>query len=413
MDYVVSPKVKEIVDKMVSLDAVKKGLEFIKEDNDQTVQNQLDLAMIPSPTFHEQEKAKAFMKYFEDLGLSDVHMDRFGNVVGTRKGKGKGPTVLMEGHMDTVFPMDTKLEPKIENGVIHLPGIGDDTRGMVVCLTVARALDAAGIETDGDIVFVGTVEEEGMGSLGGMKKFLSENKIDASISVDGPSPIGITYEATGFKTYEATFYGIGGHAYGAFGKVANPLHAAARAVAKIADFQVPEDPRTTFCVSNFHAGSDASIHAIVPSATIKFNFRSNSAEELEKLNTRIMNALQEAADEETARWGKDTITWDYKQYCDVPAASQDPHTPIVEALYTIIKHLGYEPKFEQGGSTNCNMALDAGIPAVCLGSGGPSTDAHMLSEFFVIDKAYEGAQQAFLLALALAGVSGSSPSVME
>lgn len=92
---------------------------------------------------------------------------------------------------------------------------------MVVCLTVARALDAAGIETDGDIVFVGTVEEEGMGSLGGMKKFLSENKIDASISVDGPSPIGITYEATGFKTYEATFYGIGGHAYGAFGKVAN------------------------------------------------------------------------------------------------------------------------------------------------------------------------------------------------
>ena len=409
MDYVVSPKVKEIVDKMVSLDAVKKGLEFIKEDNDQTVQNQLDLAMIPSPTFHEQEKAKAFMKYFEDLGLSDVHMDRFGNVVGTRKGKGKGPTVLMEGHMDTVFPMDTKLEPKIENGVIHLPGIGDDTRGMVVCLTVARALDAAGIETDGDIVFVGTVEEEGMGSLGGMKKFLSENKIDASISVDGPSPIGITYEATGFKTYEATFYGIGGHAYGAFGKVANPLHAAARAVAKIADFQVPEDPRTTFCVSNFHAGNDAGIHAIVPEATIKFNFRSDSQQVLDELYQRILNALQEACDEETARWGKDTIPFTHKRYANVPAGTQDVHSPIVEATYAVIRSLGYEPEFLHGGSTNCNMAIGKNIPAGCLGAGGEDCGAHTLQEFFETTDAYKGVQQALLLA----GVDGVIPSILE
>ena len=246
-----------------------------------------------------------------------------------------------------------------------------------------------------------------------MKTWLDDNAVDASISVDGPSAKGIIYEATGHMTCEATFHGIGGHAHGAFGKVANPLNAAARAVAKIADFQVPSDPKTSFCVSNFHAGNDAGIHAIVPEATIKFNFRSDSQQVLDELYQRILNALQEACDEETARWGQDTITFTHKRYANVPAGTQDVHSPIVEATYAVIRSLGYEPEFLHGGSTNCNMAIGKNIPAVCLGAGGEDCGAHTLQEFFETTDAYKGVQQALLLALLLAGVDGVIPSILE
>ena len=254
-----------------------------------------------------------------------------------------------------------------------------------------------------------------MGSLGGMKDFLDHNPdIDGSINVDGAWTESITYEATGFKTYEVNFYGIGGHAYGAFGLMANPLHAAARAVAKIADFQVSDDPKTTFCVSNFHAGNDAGVHAIVPKATIKFNFRSNSAELLEELDQRIFKAIQEACDEETARWGKDTITWDSVQYCDVPAGNQDIHAPLVEATYLAAKHLSPDPEkvyFNQGGSVNGNMAVARGLPCVTIGGGLVDTKCHNLEEYDPTENSHLCPQEVMLLLLMAAGIEGKTESV--
>lgn len=202
-----------------------------------------------------------------------------------------------------------------------------------------------------------------------------------------------------------TFHGIGGHACGAFAKVANPLHAAARAIAKIADFQVPSYPMTTFAVTNFEAGNLSSVHAIVPEATIRFNFRSNSQDELEKLRERIFAAIDEACKEETDRWGKDTITYDYKHICDVNAGNQDSHASIVEGAMAASHFLGCEePELGNGGSTNCNRALEAGLPAVCLGGGGDyDSKCHTLEEQFKIEGAYKGCQLAMLLALLCAG----------
>ena len=143
------------------------------------------------------------------------------------------------------------------------------------------------IKTFGDIVFVATTREEGMGGLGGMKDFLNDNDdIDISLTIDNNDMSVLIFEATSGETYEVNFYGIGGHAFGAFGEMAQPIHAAARAVAKIADFTVPSDPKTSFCVSNFHGGTATGVHAIASQATIKFNFRSNSPEELAKLRTK-------------------------------------------------------------------------------------------------------------------------------
>ena len=406
MEYKVSEQVRQKFDALVKDEKVQKALKFMEEDQDEVIDRQIELTLIPAPTYHEQKKAERMLEMFKEEGLSDCHIDEYGNCVGIRKGTGGGKTTLVEGHMDTVFALDTELKIVREDGFIKCPGIVDDTRGCAAVLSTIRALNAAGIQTKGDIHFVGTVQEEGTGALKGMKYYVDHHpELEASISVDGPGYQEITYEATGIQTYEVNFNGIGGHACGMFGKVANPLHAAARAIAKISEFRVPADPMTTFAVTNFHAGSFEAVHAIVPTAQIRFNFRSNSQEELEKLRDRIFAAIDEACKEETDRWGMDTITYEVKHICDVNAGHQDSHASIVEGAMAAAEFLGCaEPKLGNGGSTNCNRALEAGLPAVCLGGGCDyDCQCHTLDEQFKVEDAFKGCQQTLLMTLLCAG----------
>ena len=406
MEYKVSEQVRQKFDALVKDEKVQKALKFMEEDQDAVIDRQIELTLIPAPTHQEQKKAERMLEMFKEEGLSDCHIDEYGNCVGIRKGTGGGKTTLVEGHMDTVFALDTELKIVREDGFIKCPGIVDDTRGCAAVLSTIRALNAAGIQTKGDIHFVGTVQEEGTGALKGMKYYVDHHpELEASISVDGPGYQEITYEATGIQTYEVNFNGIGGHACGMFGKVANPLHAAARAIAKISEFRVPADPMTTFAVTNFHAGSFEAVHAIVPTAQIRFNFRSNSQEELEKLRDRIFAAIDEACKEETDRWGMDTITYEVKHICDVNAGHQDSHASIVEGAMAAAEFLGCaEPKLGNGGSTNCNRALEAGLPAVCLGGGCDyDCQCHTLDEQFKVEDAFKGCQQTLLMTLLCAG----------
>ena len=406
MEYKVSEQVRQKFDALVKDEKVQKALKFMEEDQDAVIDRQIELTLIPAPTYHEQKKAERMLEMFKEEGLSDCHIDEYGNCVGIRKGTGGGKTTLVEGHMDTVFALDTELKIVREDGFIKCPGIVDDTRGCAAVLSTIRALNAAGIQTKGDIHFVGTVQEEGTGALKGMKYYVDHHpELEASISVDGPGYQEITYEATGIQTYEVNFNGIGGHACGMFGKVANPLHAAARAIAKISEFRVPADPMTTFAVTNFHAGSFEAVHAFVPTAQIRFNFRSNSQEELEKLRDRIFAAIDEACKEETDRWGMDTITYEVKHICDVNAGHQDSHASIVEGAMAAAEFLGCaEPKLGNGGSTNCNRALEAGLPAVCLGGGCDyDCQCHTLDEQFKVEDAFKGCQQTLLMTLLCAG----------
>ena len=406
MEYKVSEQVRQKFDALVKDEKVQKALKFMEEDQDAVIDRQIELTLIPAPTYHEQKKAERMLEMFKEEGLSDCHIDEYGNCVGIRKGTGGGKTTLVEGHMDTVFALDTELKIVREDGFIKCPGIVDDTRGCAAVLSTIRALNAAGIQTKGDIHFVGTVQEEGTGALNVMKYYVDHHpELEASISVDGPGYQEITYEATGIQTYEVNFNGIGGHACGMFGKVANPLHAAARAIAKISEFRVPADPMTTFAVTNFHAGSFEAVHAIDPTAQIRFNFRSNSQEELEKLRDRIFAAIDEACKEETDRWGMDTITYEVKHICDVNAGHQDSHASIVEGAMAAAEFLGCaEPKLGNGGSTNCNRALEAGLPAVCLGGGCDyDCQCHTLDEQFKVEDAFKGCQQTLLMTLLCAG----------
>ena len=418
MSYEASPRILTRLDQLLSLPAVTAALDWIRQDQPRSIQEQKRLTLSEAPTFHEAARARAFADALRALGLEDVRVDDIGNVTGVRRGSSRGPTVLIEAHMDTVFPLGSVMDVREEDGFLHAPGVSDDTRGLAVILALLRALNAAHIATDGTLILAGTTREEGAGGMAGMKALLQALPgLDAAISIDSGDLGGIICEATGMRTVEITFRGKGGHAFGAFGQVAQPLHAAARAVAKIAEFQVPHEPRTTFCVSNFHAGNDAGIHAIPPTATIKVNYRSNDPAELEALHGRVFQAVREACEEETARWGRDAVTWEAKTHCDIPAGAQDTHMPVAEGLWAVLDHLGVGPRFLRGGATNCSIAIGAGIPAVCMGTcccpgdeAVPTFD-HTLEERYPVAGAYRGVQAALLLSLLCAGTAGA-PSIL-
>lgn len=416
MEYSLRPETKALLEKITGLPSVRQALAFLKADHENSIADQLELVQIPAPTFHEEKRAEYMAAKFRELGLTDVHIDRTGNAVGTRKGVGNGPKIVIDGHMDTVYPMETPLVPVRDEEFIHCPGIVDDTRACAAELTLIRALNDADIRTEGDLVFVATVQEEGKGGFGGMKGFFEDNKdIDAAVCMDGCGVSGIIYQSTGFKTIEVEFHGIGGHAFGAFGQVANPLHAAARAVAKISDLKVPTEPKTTYCVSNFHAGNDAGIHAIVPSASIKINYRSNGQPELEALDKEIMRCIEEACQEETARWGQDTITYTIKTFCDVRAGSLGEHDPIVEATWASIEFLGKEPQLMKGGPTNASIPIGLGVPAVCLGNDD-SVEIYCHNaamERFPVKDTYEMPQLALLVSLAVSGIAGETATILK
>ena len=413
------PAVTGALARLAAMPQVARALSWIEKDHDRCIGEQIELTRLEAPTFHEQERARALEQKFREVGLSQVHTDRGGNVIGVRRGEKNGPRVLIEAHMDTVFPLGSVKNVEERDGMLFAPGVSDDTRGLAELLSLTRALEECAVPLNGDLIFAGTTREEGGGSMRGMAELLDamDGQIDASISMDSGCMANVIYEATGIRTVEVTFHGVGGHAFVAFGQVAQPLHAAARAAAKIAALKVPQDPRTTFCVSNFHAGNEAAMHAIPPTATIIVNYRSNDAATLEALDKQVFAAIQEACDEETARWGKDKITWSRQTRCDVPAGTQDVRGPMVEGLCGVISHLGMQPNILRGGATNCNIAIAKGIPAVCMSTCPPvdgaavNTMDHTLAECFPTAGAYKGVQAALMMALLCTG-AGETASIL-
>ncbi|MDL2225134.1 M20/M25/M40 family metallo-hydrolase [Eubacteriales bacterium OttesenSCG-928-M02] len=414
MDYTVSEKSKQAFDAAIALPEVKAGVDFIFEDHENTIKEQLELVVIPAPTFQEERRAQEVCRRFTALGLADVHRDEIGNAIGTYPGAGSGPPIVIEAHMDTVYPMDTVIEPVEKDGFLHCPGIGDNTSGTAALLTIIRAFSKSGITLHGDIYFVGSVREEGMGGFGGIEFFMKAHPdVAAYICIDGVQAGKIVYQATGMTTCSVDFTGIGGHAYGAFGTMANPLHAAARAVAKIADIVVPEFPRTTYCVSNFHAGNDAGVHAIVPTANIKINMRSTQMEPLLQLKKDVYKAIDDGAREESERWGKDTISYEIHEYFNVPAGTQDVNDPICEATYLAMDYLGKTPTFSEGGSTDACFPIGAGIPSVCIGQGEVETHSHSAeNERFPLVDTEKGPQSAFLVAVLCSGIPGKLEGIL-
>ena len=403
-NYNVKPGISSVFEKLMAMEEVKKGLAFIEADQPRAIEEQKVLVAIEAPTFHEEKKAQKYAEYLAQLGLEDIHLDRHGNVLGTLKGTGDGPTILLEAHVDTVFAFGTDVTPIEKDGKIYAPGICDDTRGLAANLSVIRAFKETGILPKGDIIFAGTMGEEGLGGMRGMKYLLEDHpEIEGTISIDGAGCDSILYEATGIINYEVTYTGPGGHAYVKFG-LPSPIQAAGRAIGKLSDMIVPELPKTTFTVSLIEGGQ--AIHGIAERAMFTINMRSDSAEELAKLEKLALENFELGATEENKRWNSELVKVEYKKILDVPAGSQPSDADIVQAAWKATECIGVEPRLEAGGCTNTNMPVCMGIPAVTLGRGGKEGGVHTIGEWFDPEGTYRSPQKSFLLLLALAGIDG-------
>jgi len=335
----------------------KAAVATLDREHDRIVADTITLTEIPAPPFQEAERAKAYMEMLKAHGLTDVEMDSEGNVMGVRRGSGKpgGPVVVLAAHLDTVFPAGTPVKVRREGTKLMAPGIGDDTHSLAVLLGYIRALDAAKIATKKDILFVGNVGEEGPGDLRGVRHIFTQGKykdrISAFFSMDGTSADRIVDKAVGSRRYRVTFKGPGGHSYGAFGL-------------------------------------------------------SFEADELAKLDGQFLKIVEGAVEQENAarstRAGK--VSAEVKLIGDRPTGNTREDADIVQLTAAAVRAAGLTPELG-ASSTDSNIPISLGIPAVTIGSGGSGGRAHAVDEWIDVSKpeSLKGMTVGLAALLAMAG----------
>ena len=383
--------------------------DFIAADHDRFVREIIQITEIEAPPFKEEKRAKAYAEMMRQAGLGDVEIDAEGNVIGLRKGTGNGPLIAIAAHLDTVFPEGTNVKVRRQGTKLYGPGVGDDSRALAVLLAMQRALDVAMIQTASDILFVGNVGEEGPGDLRGMKYLFQKgpykDRIKMFISLD---PFGwgndITRAGIGSKRYRVVFRGPGGHSFGSFGLV-SPAYALGNAIAKLSKMQVPSRPKTTFNVGVIGGGT--SVNSIPFEAWMDVDIRSETKEELNKAVENFTRLMREAVEEENhARsTSQGRIDVDVKQIGDRPFGDIPISAPIVQTASAVIKAFGLDPTYGMS-STDSNIPLSMGIPAITLESGGTGSRNHTLDEWIDVDKtaSVRGIHMAMGILLALAGI---------
>ena len=409
---VVSPATAQTADALVSgiisSANFKSATTFFEGDHDRFVRELITLTEIPAPPFKEKARATAYLEMLRGLGLSDAEMDAEGNVMGIRRGTGNAadrPVLAVLAHLDTVFPEGTDVKVKRDGTKLMAPGVGDDTRGLALILSIIRAMDAARFQTPKDILFVGNVGEEGEGDLRGVKYLLQRGKykdrIKSFISIDGGDQGPIVNGALGSKRYRVTFKGPGGHSYNAFGLV-SPAFTMGTAIATFSRVMVPARPRTTFNVGV--VGGGTSVNSIPTEMFMDVDMRSESPGELNKLVATFQAIIREAVDEEnrTRSTAQGKVGADVKLIGDRPSGETAISSSLVQSTTAAVKAFGLTPSYGIG-STDSNIPISLGIPAVTIGRGS-SARSHALDEWVDIEKqsSVRAAQIALTVILAAA-----------
>ena len=393
------------IDRIKARPQVSAALQAIQADNAWTLDQQAGICEIPAPPFKEAERAAAFRDKLIALGVQNVRIDGEGNVIGEIRGSTPGPTVLLAGHLDTVFPEGTDVTVKREGTRMTAPGIGDDCRGLAVVLTVAKQVISQKIPINGRLLVVGNVGEEGPGNLRGTRALFAgplKDSIDMFISIDGTG-FGITNGGVGSNRYRVHYKGPGGHSYGAFG-MPNPIHAMGRAIAKIADLEASTHPKVTFNVGIVSGGT--SVNSISYEATMDIDLRSESAAALAEIDTRLQKSLREALAEEKARWPASKVALDIQiDTIGIRPAGMTPDTSfIVRTAQAAAESMGVNAPLNTS-STDSNIPMSMGRPAVTLDGGGHGRGAHSLNESYDDGTdGYKGPQWVMLVVLGLLGV---------
>jgi acetylornithine deacetylase/succinyl-diaminopimelate desuccinylase-like protein len=386
---------------LINEPTIKAALDAAKRNEPWTIEEQIRINEIPAPPFKEEVRAREMERLFKELGLKDVRIDKEGNVVGVRPGEKPTPNVVISAHLDTVFPEGTDVTVKREGNILRAPGIVDDTRGLAALLNIIRSLDEGKVRTAGTITFVGTVGEEGLGDLRGVKALFRDtlkDQIDFFISIDGTSVNRVTSAGVGSYRYRVTFKGTGGHSYGAFG-LANPIHALGRAIDGIAEIQVPRQPKTTFNVGRIGGGT--SVNSIAFEAWMEVDMRSETMVALEAVKEQFMTSVNSAVEAENKRWGgRGNLSVELELVGLRPAGETSQQSPIIKATNAAVVALGLQP-IHSAGSTDSNVPMNLGVPAVTIGGGGSGFGAHALDEYFDATDSHLGPQMAILLLAAL------------
>lgn len=384
---------------------VKTALDYIKSIEPKTIDEQVKITEIPAPPFKESKRAEYFKQRFTELGLKNVRIDKVGNVIVERPGKGgaNAPNFVLAAHLDTVFE-NQEVKVTRDGNIIKGLGISDDGRGLTVLLAIAETLEKQKITTQGNIIFVANVGEEGLGDLRGTRHLFNEElkgKITHFISIDG-SGLSVTTAAVGSLRYKVIYTGAGGHSYGAFG-LPNPIHALGRLIEKVSRFQVPQKPKTTFNVGMIEGGT--SVNSIARTASLEMDMRSENAEELAKLDAEFKKAAQASLDEENSRWtNPKKLTVEVKPIGNRPTGSQSPDSPIVKLAASADKVFNIKSEFT-ATSTDANIPISLGIPAITIDGGGKGSGEHSLDEQFDSTDSHIGSQRALLIVLGMVGIA--------
>ena len=365
------------------------------------------LTEIAAPPFEEQLRAAELARRLTALGLSDVSIDASGNVVARRPGTDGSLTVAVAAHLDTVFPPETDVTVRREGNVFYAPGIGDNTRGLVTLLAIVEAMETHDIETQADILFIGDVGEEGLGDLRGVRHLFRDDasKIDSFIAIDGGDASRLITTAVGSNRYRVTFSGPGGHSYGAFGR-GHPHQALAEAITRFAEAATPitrDGTKATFSVGRIGGGT--SINSIPFTSWMEVDMRSSNPGKLAELDAAFQSAMQEALEVENERRRREeALTVAIESVGKRPAGSSDPTSSLVQNAGAAISLIGLEPQFS-ASSTDANIPMSLGIPAITISRGGISKNAHAPNESWEDKDSHLAIQAALLLLVAEAGPS--------
>jgi len=400
------------------VERLRPAFRFIDEGRDKTTAQQIAICEVPAPTFHEERRARHVRKLLAGSSLERLRTDQAGNLVGLRKGTAGKRCVVVAAHLDTVFPPD--VAPKVvrtgrSGQVLVAPGIADNAGGVAAMLALVEALDRAGIRTRDDVLFAGTVGEEALGNLRGVRHLLRNaafrKRLSGFIALDGANPRKLVTSGPAIRRYRVTFRGPGGHSWGAFG-TPNPVHAAGRLIARLASMRVPTHPKTTF---NFGVVSDGEnpdaragvVVTAVPSSTaLELDLRSERTASLARLDAGFQVALERALEEERRRATRHAASLRVRleRIGDRPAGRTPHNSRIVRAALDSYARFGM-PLTCVCSSTDATYPMSLGIPAVTVPQGGRGRNTHTLDERINVAGRERAIKAALLLLVRLAGLA--------
>jgi acetylornithine deacetylase/succinyl-diaminopimelate desuccinylase-like protein len=407
-NYALSTGELSAIPQLLRSQSIERAFISINEAQDEIGEELIRICEIPAPPFKEHARADYIKQRFAEMGLQRVRTDEEGNVIAERPGPSTRPRVIVSAHLDTVFPEGTDVRVRREGRRLYAPGISDNTAGVASLVALAQSLNRARLNTEGTIYFVATVGEEGEGNLRGVRHLFTKGEfrsgVEAFISLDGPGVERITQRALGSRRYRVTVSGPGGHSWGDFG-IVNPVHALGRAIARFAAYPAPISPRTSYSVGLIEGGS--SVNAIPERASMVVDMRSVSNAEIDKLESYLRRVVEVAVREENSQRALSStrLHYEFEQVGDRPSGETPVESRIVQAAIECSRALGIEPRLDCS-STDSNIPISLGIPAITIGCGGLSSNCHSLTEWYEPSGRELGLKRLLLLTVTLAGLAG-------